>query len=131
MDVAVGAQGRLPDAPGDLAVGWRCTRGWRELLLLEPPQLPPTHREALGVRPAAHTNRQRRLEEGPDDEVGDDRDERAGVKFNDADLIGVPFRVTVGKKINEGNVELFTRSNRSSEDVAINALTDTLRTKLA
>jgi hypothetical protein len=37
----------------------------------------------------------------------------------------------VGKKIKEGNVELFTRSSRSSEDVAINAVTDTLRTKLA
>jgi prolyl-tRNA synthetase len=61
----------------------------------------------------------------------DDRDERAGVKFNDADLIGVPFRVTVGKKIKEGTVELFTRSNRSSEDVAINAVTDALRAKLA
>src|SRR5262245_5634898 len=36
----------------------------------------------------------------------DDRNERAGVKFNDADLIGVPFRVTVGKKIQEGKVEL-------------------------
>jgi prolyl-tRNA synthetase len=32
----------------------------------------------------------------------DDRDERAGVKFKDADLIGVPYRITVGKKISEG-----------------------------
>ncbi|HEV2904513.1 MAG TPA: proline--tRNA ligase, partial [Pyrinomonadaceae bacterium] len=37
----------------------------------------------------------------------DDRDERAGVKFKDADLIGVPYRVTVGKKIADGIVELF------------------------
>jgi len=37
--------------------------------------------------------------------VLDDRDERAGVKFKDADLIGFPFRVTVGKTINEGLVE--------------------------
>ena len=43
----------------------------------------------------------------------DDRDERAGVKFNDADLIGVPYRITVGKKIKEGKVELFTRLTRS------------------
>ncbi|MEW6206787.1 MAG: proline--tRNA ligase [Acidobacteriota bacterium] len=61
----------------------------------------------------------------------DDRDERAGVKFNDADLIGVPFRITVGKKIKEGKVELFTRSTRASEDVAIDDVVETLRVKLA
>jgi prolyl-tRNA synthetase len=49
----------------------------------------------------------------------DDRDERAGVKFKDADLIGVPFRITVGKKVAEGQVELFERSTKSSEHVRI------------
>jgi prolyl-tRNA synthetase len=49
----------------------------------------------------------------------DDRDERAGVKFKDADLIGVPFRVTVGKKVNEGKVELFDRATKQSEDVGL------------
>ncbi|HLL74388.1 MAG TPA: proline--tRNA ligase [Pyrinomonadaceae bacterium] len=49
----------------------------------------------------------------------DDRDERAGVKFKDADLVGIPFRVTVGKKIAEGKVELFDRASRQSEDVRI------------
>ena len=49
----------------------------------------------------------------------DDRDERAGVKFKDADLIGVPFRVTVGKKITEGRVELFDRASKQSEDVGL------------
>jgi len=43
--------------------------------------------------------------------VIDDRDERAGVKFKDADLIGFPFRITVGKTIAEGVVEFKTRSN--------------------
>ena len=33
----------------------------------------------------------------------DDRDERAGVKFKDADLIGIPYRVTIGKKISDGD----------------------------
>ncbi len=42
--------------------------------------------------------------------VLDDRDERPGVKFKDADLIGFPFRITVGKTIAEGNVEFVTRS---------------------
>ena len=49
----------------------------------------------------------------------DDRDERAGVKFKDADLIGVPFRLTVGKKIAEGRVELFVRETKQSEDVSL------------
>lgn len=41
--------------------------------------------------------------------VLDDRDERPGVKFKDADLIGFPYRITVGKTITEGNVEFVTR----------------------
>jgi prolyl-tRNA synthetase len=49
----------------------------------------------------------------------DDRDERAGVKFKDADLIGVPFRVTVGKKIADGAVELFERATKQSSDVRL------------
>ena len=49
----------------------------------------------------------------------DDRDERAGVKFKDADLIGIPYRVNVGKKASEGKVELVTRATASSQDVAI------------
>jgi prolyl-tRNA synthetase len=46
----------------------------------------------------------------------DDRDERAGVKFKDADLIGVPLRITVGKKIAEGRVELFDRATKQTAD---------------
>lgn len=42
--------------------------------------------------------------------VIDDRDERPGVKFKDADLIGFPYRITVGKTIQEGLVEFKTRS---------------------
>jgi len=49
----------------------------------------------------------------------DDRDERAGVKFKDADLIGIPYRITVGKKVSEGVVELFDRLTKQSEDVKI------------
>ncbi|HLA09385.1 MAG TPA: proline--tRNA ligase [Pyrinomonadaceae bacterium] len=50
----------------------------------------------------------------------DDRDERAGVKFKDADLIGIPYRLTIGKKISEGVVELFDRRGKRSEDVKLN-----------
>lgn len=49
----------------------------------------------------------------------DDRDERAGVKFKDADLIGVPYRITLGKKAGEGLVELFKRSTKTNEDVKL------------
>ena len=52
----------------------------------------------------------------------DDREERAGVKFKDADLIGIPFRVNVGKKVTEGAVELVTRASRGSEDVSLSAV---------
>ena len=60
----------------------------------------------------------------------DDRDERAGVKFNDADLIGVPYRITVGKKIKEGKVELFTRATRQSEDVSLDAIVQAVRDRV-
>src|SRR5213079_1830413 len=49
----------------------------------------------------------------------DDRDERAGVKFKDADLIGIPFRITIGRKIADGIVELFDRRTKQSEDVKL------------
>jgi len=48
----------------------------------------------------------------------DDRDERPGVKFKDADLIGVPWRVTVGKKIADGVVEV-KRRGKTVVDVAV------------
>jgi prolyl-tRNA synthetase len=49
----------------------------------------------------------------------DDRDERAGVKFKDADLIGIPYRITLGKKIADGAVELFDRRAKQNEDVSL------------
>ena len=50
----------------------------------------------------------------------DDRKERAGVKFKDADLIGIPYRINVGKKAADGQVELVTRATSTSVDVATN-----------
>ena len=49
----------------------------------------------------------------------DDRDERAGVKFKDADLVGIPYRINVGKKAAAGQVELVTRPTSTSVDVAL------------
>jgi prolyl-tRNA synthetase len=57
----------------------------------------------------------------------DDRDERAGVKFKDADLIGIPMRITVGKKINEGLVEFKLRSSQDIELISIDTITDRVK----
>ena len=49
----------------------------------------------------------------------DDRDERPGVKFKDMDLIGTPIRLTVGKKIGEGLVEMKLRTAEKANDVKV------------
>lgn len=49
----------------------------------------------------------------------DDREERAGVKFNDADLIGIPIRITVGNKIRDHVVEIKERRKDGFEDVSL------------
>ncbi|MGZ9798474.1 proline--tRNA ligase [Staphylococcus pseudintermedius] len=59
---------------------------------------------------------------GTYDVLYDDRNERAGVKFNDADLIGIPVRVVVGKNASEGIVEVKRRDTGDSEDVHVNDL---------
>ncbi|MCR4634088.1 MAG: proline--tRNA ligase [Erysipelotrichaceae bacterium] len=52
----------------------------------------------------------------------DDRDERPGVKFNDAELIGIPYRITVGKKAGEGIVEFKSRTGEKAEEIGIDQL---------
>lgn len=52
----------------------------------------------------------------------DDRDERPGVKFNDAELIGIPYRITVGKKANEGIVEFKGRTDEKAQEISIEEL---------
>ncbi len=64
------------------------------------------------------------LERAGLDVLLDDRDERAGVKFKDADLIGIPYRLTIGKKVAEGVVELYDRRAKRSEDVKITDVVD-------
>mgnify|MGYP001223019789 CR=1 FL=1 len=54
----------------------------------------------------------------------DDRNERPGVKFKDAELIGIPVRVTVGKRAAEGVIEVVTRSTREVNEVPVAALLD-------
>jgi prolyl-tRNA synthetase len=53
------------------------------------------------------------------DALLDDRDERPGVKFKDADLIGIPYRIVAGKKLTGGMVELVERRGKKSRDVPV------------
>ncbi len=64
------------------------------------------------------------LEAAGFDVILDDRDERPGVKFKDADLVGIPFRITVGKKVTEGTVEVVLRSTREVRDVTIASIVE-------
>jgi prolyl-tRNA synthetase len=64
-----------------------------------------------------------KLDEAGDDVLLDDRDQRAGEKFADADLIGLPVRVTVGKKtLEDGAVDIRTRETGEEKRVAIEEL---------
>ncbi|HEX6495004.1 MAG TPA: proline--tRNA ligase [Acidobacteriaceae bacterium] len=73
----------------------------------------------------------RDLEAAGFDVLLDDRDERAGVKFKDADLIGVPYRINVGKKAAEGLVELVTRATAgdrsATRDLSLDDVAASLR----
>lgn len=60
----------------------------------------------------------------------DDRNEGPGVKFKDADLIGIPYRVVTGKTLLEGQVELVERSTRKSEKIAIEQVVSTLKQRI-
>ncbi|QDZ41412.1 proline--tRNA ligase [Euhalothece natronophila Z-M001] len=57
----------------------------------------------------------------------DDRDERAGVKFKDADLIGIPYRIVTGRSLANGNVEVIKRANLSSQEMPISDVVTTIR----
>jgi prolyl-tRNA synthetase len=72
-----------------------------------------------------------KLEAAGLDVLLDDRDERPGVKFKDADLIGVPFRITIGKKLSEGKVEVLRRSTRESQDATIGEIVELMRDLVA
>jgi prolyl-tRNA synthetase len=65
-----------------------------------------------------------KLEAAGFDVILDDRDERPGVKFKDADLVGIPFRITVGKKVTEGTVEVVLRSTREVRDVTLSTVVE-------
>jgi len=80
----------------------------------------PVNSADRAQRGAAEDLHQRCLASGLDALI-DDRDERPGVKFKDADLIGIPYRITVGKKLAQGKAEVTERRTRQSWDVAVDA----------
>jgi prolyl-tRNA synthetase len=57
----------------------------------------------------------------------DDRDERAGVKFKDADLIGIPYRVVPGRSLKNGRVEVVKRATQDRQELAVETVVATLR----
>jgi prolyl-tRNA synthetase len=57
----------------------------------------------------------------------DDRNERAGVKFKDADLIGIPYRIVTGKSLKDGKVEVVARSTQQRQEIAVEAVVATLK----
>ncbi|HEV2278793.1 MAG TPA: proline--tRNA ligase [Acidobacteriaceae bacterium] len=71
------------------------------------------------------------LEAAGYDVLLDDRDERAGVKFKDADLIGIPFRITIGKKAAEGKAELVVRSGGPMREIALDQVAEAVATLLS
>ncbi len=83
----------------------------------------PVNVKDEAVRTAAEDIAQR-LEAAGFDVILDDRDERPGVKFKDADLVGIPFRITVGKKVTEGTVEVVLRSTREIRDVTLSSIVE-------
>jgi prolyl-tRNA synthetase len=75
----------------------------------------PVHPERLEAARQIY----QRLSDAGQDALLDDRDARPGVKFKDADLIGIPYRINVGKKLAEGMVELIERRSHKSADVRV------------
>jgi prolyl-tRNA synthetase len=57
----------------------------------------------------------------------DDRNERAGVKFKDADLIGIPYRIVTGRAIANGKVEVVERQSHNSQEIPITEVVSTLK----
>ena len=61
----------------------------------------------------------------------DDRDERAGVKFKDSELIGIPMRITVGKDIVDGKVEFKLRKEADKEIISVDEVLDRVKAEFA
>jgi prolyl-tRNA synthetase len=71
------------------------------------------------------------LEAAGIDVLLDDRDERAGVKFKDADLVGIPYRINIGRGVAEDKVELVDRLQSVNQDVPLTEITTTVAAQIA
>ncbi len=83
----------------------------------------PVNTSDVDVMDAAIKLEESLLEKGVE-VLMDDRDLSPGVKFKDSELIGVPLRVTIGRKLKDGKVELFHRSTRQVEDIPVGDVLD-------
>jgi prolyl-tRNA synthetase len=63
------------------------------------------------------------------DTILDDRDERAGVKFKDADLIGIPYRIVTGRSLKDGKVEIVERKTKQSHEVPIESVVEWFKSR--
>lgn len=79
------------------------------------------------------SNLYKKLEQIGIDTILDDRKETVGIKFNDMDLMGIPIRITIGRKLEEGMVEFKLRDEEQSHDidrdVIIKTILDTINSK--
>ena len=57
----------------------------------------------------------------------DDRKERAGVKFKDSELVGIPYRVVTGRSLSEGKVEVVKRATKESQDIPLDEVVATVK----
>jgi prolyl-tRNA synthetase len=57
----------------------------------------------------------------------DDRDERAGIKFKDSELVGIPYRIVTGRSLQEGKVEVVKRATKESQEIAVADVVPTLQ----
>jgi prolyl-tRNA synthetase len=71
------------------------------------------------------------LESAGIDVLLDDRDERAGVKFKDADLVGIPYRINIGRGVAEGKVEFVDRLRNVNQDVPLGEVASTVASQIA
>ena len=73
----------------------------------------------------------RELNEAGVETLLDDRKERAGVKFKDSDLIGIPYRIVTGRSLSEGKLEVVTRATKESQDIPVEEVVSTITQWLA
>ncbi|HYZ83244.1 MAG TPA: proline--tRNA ligase [Bryobacteraceae bacterium] len=90
----------------------------------------PTNSKDQAISQAAASIYEQLLAAGVD-ALLDDRDERAGVKFKDADLIGFPWRITLGKKVTEGKAEIIERRTKQTFEIPIDEAAAFVRHRIA